>query len=123
MKVETGRRRRRRWSMEEKREVLARWAASGKTAGAFGAEVGIRGGSLRRWQEQQAVARRGGQRRSGLAGFVEVRVREEKSETERRAPVSCEVTARCGLTLRLPRELDDAESLRLLRLLAEVDRC
>lgn len=71
----------------------------------------------------QAAGSRSGQQRSEPAGFVELKVRHEECPTAAQKPAGCEVMARCGLTLRLPSGLSDKESLRMMRLLAEVDRC
>jgi transposase-like protein len=49
-------RERRRWSAEEKRELLERWKASGEPASEFARKEGLSPGNLWRWQRDGVEA-------------------------------------------------------------------
>lgn len=58
MQAQGARRRRGKWSEDEKRGYVARWEASGLAAREFGEREGVRPENLYRWQRETAPAER-----------------------------------------------------------------
>ena len=121
---------RRRWSVEERGGLLARYVESGKTQGVFAREEGIGLSTLQRWlraasagEENALSPARGARSHPGkrpALSLLEVQLEGGSPARGRSAP-AYEVELPCGTRLRLGADFVESEVRRLLALLKEVE--
>lgn len=93
---EPGRRRRRRWTAQQKADLLARLAESGLTTIEFGRQAGITSGLLRTWSRRQRMAT---DRRTALR-FARVRLADPALPAQGAASAVVQIGA--DITLSVP---------------------
>jgi transposase-like protein len=108
-------RRRRRWSWEQKLEVIARWEASGLSRVAFCRQEGLGYGNFLAWLRQRTAGSGAQPRGAGGVGFLEVRLADGATAREARM----EVVAPNGWRVRLGDEFAEGALRRVLHLVGQ----
>lgn len=121
-------RKRRQRTVEERREVVARYVESGQTQLVFARKEGIGVSTLQLWLRQvsasegrvrpEASGQRARPGRPQRVALLEVEL-EGGSEEGRRGAAGYEVELPCGTRLRLGRDFAESDVRRLLALLRE----
>lgn len=119
-------RKRRRYSEQERQQLTAAWRSSGESAARYGQRVGVNASNLVRWattvEARQGKARTGHRARRG---FVELRTASAQFDESRvdRDDVQFEVECATGVRIRVFRNADPEAIVRLVGALGGTGSC